>query len=416
MHSWPHPTVPRLDVETPEAPTRLRVYDSATGALVETGPDHGTARMYVCGITPYDATHLGHANTYLSFDLVNRVWRDLGLEVNYVQNITDVDDPLLERAERDGVDWRDLARSQTDLFRDDMTNLRVLPPAHYVGATETIDLVVNLIEPLVAAGKVYQLDDEQYPDWYFDVSSDDTFMAVSGLDEQAALARFVEFGGDPERPGKRNPMDCLVWMQARPGEPSWESSLGTGRPGWHIECTAIALQHLGESFDVQGGGADLVFPHHEICATQAHAATGAPFARTYLHSGLVGLHGEKMSKSKGNLELVSRLVGEQGADPMAVRLAMLTHHWRENWEWTPDQLDAATERLARWREAAGLAQTLDVAALVSEVRTHLRTDLDAPAAIAAIDAWAGASLNIEGDDDGAGQFVDLVDALLGVQL
>ena len=415
MHSWPTPAVPRLDVRTPQAPTRLRVHDSPTGALVESGPDAGSARMYVCGITPYDATHLGHANTYLSFDLVNRVWRDLGLTVNYVQNVTDVDDPLLERAERDGVDWRALAETQTDLFRSDMTALRVLPPDHYVGATETIDLVIDVIERLRDKGMVYQVTGDTYDDWYFDITSDDSFMDVSGLADQAAMSRFLEFGGDPERPGKRNPMDCLVWMQARPGEPSWPSPFGAGRPGWHIECTAIALEHLGTTFDVQGGGADLIFPHHEMCAAQAHALTGKDFASSYLHSGLVALDGEKMSKSKGNLELVSRLTAD-GADPMAVRLAMLAHHWRQDWEWTPDQLTRATERLAQWREAASLDQTLDVTALVSAVRTALRTDLDAPGAIAAIDAWVGASLSVEGDDNGAPVFVQLVDALLGIAL
>ena len=415
MHSWPAPNLPRLDIRTPEAPARLNVHDSATGGLVEVGPRVGTARMYVCGITPYDATHLGHANTYLSFDLLNRVWRDLGLAVNYTQNITDVDDPLLERAERDGLDWRDLAESQTNLFRSDMTALRVLPPEHYVGATETIDLVVEVIAKLRDKDMVYQIQDGTWADWYFDVHSDDSFMEVAGLDDADAMARFLEFGGDPERPGKRNPMDCLVWMQARPGEPSWESPLGTGRPGWHIECTAIALHHLGIGFDVQAGGADLVFPHHEMCATQAHALTGQDFASAYLHSGLVGLDGEKMSKSKGNLELVSRLIAN-GADPMAVRLALLSHHWRENWEWTPEQVTAATQRLAEWREAASLAETLDVTALATAVRTALRSDLDAPAAIAAVDAWVGASLSVEGDDDGAQVFLDLVDALLGIAL
>ena len=416
MRSWPAPAVPVVPIESPGAPAQLLAHDTATRTLRPVGPAEGTARLYVCGITPYDATHLGHANTYLSFDLLNRTWRDLGLDVSYTQNVTDVDDPLLERATRDGIDWCDLAADQTDLFRADMQALRVLPPDHYVGATETIDLVVGVIERLRDKGAVYQLDDPGYPDWYFDVTSTDTFMDVSGIDQDAAMARFVDMGGDPQRPGKRNPLDCLVWLQARPGEPAWDSPLGRGRPGWHIECTAIALDRLGAHFDVQGGGSDLAFPHHEMCAAQAHTLTSEPFADTYLHSGLVALDGEKMSKSKGNLELVSRL-RTHGADPMAIRLAMLDHHWRDDWEWTASDLTAATDRLANWRAAAQLEATLDARPMVEAVRTAMRTDLDAPAALSAIDAWVGASLDIEGDDvQGAHVLTVLADALLGIEL
>src|SRR5690606_22989381 len=318
MQAWRVPEVPHL----PGSGGEISVYDTARGAVAPVGPPCGTARMYVCGITPYDATHLGHANTYLAFDLLNRAWRDRGLEVDYVQNVTDVDDPLLERAEQTGADWTELARDQIELFRTDMIELNVLPPDHYVGAVESIGLVTELIERLREVdGAIYPVSDPDHPDLYFARAADGRFGSLSGLDDAEAEEVFAERGGDPERAGKKDPLDCLVWRRERPGEPSWPSPFGPGRPGWHIECTAIALRYLGPEFDVQGGGSDLVFPHHEMCAAEGRVATGREFAKAYVHSGMVALDGEKMSKSKGNLELVSRLRGA-GADPMAIRLAL----------------------------------------------------------------------------------------------
>ena len=416
MKAWLAPQVPQIDVTTPEAPSRLRVHDTSRGELVEVGPVAGTARMYVCGITPYDATHLGHANTYLTFDLLNRAWRDLGLGVEYAQNVTDVDDPLLERANLTGQVWTELATDQTQLFRTDMEALRVLPPDNYVGAVESIPGVVALLERMMPSGTVYQVEDAEFPDWYFRCEMAPGFGEVSGLDGQAMLAKFVDMGGDPERPGKKHPLDCLVWRMAREGEPSWESSLGRGRPGWHIECTAIALDHLGADFDVQGGGSDLAFPHHEMCAAEGTVAAGKPFAEAYVHSGMVALDGQKMSKSLGNLELVSRLRA-QGVDPMAIRLALLAHHYRENWEWEASQVDAAVERLALWRSAAALDSALDATSAIAAARTAIRTDLDAPSALAAIDAWASASLDVAGDDTATPALVaTFVDAVLGIAL
>src|SRR5690554_1908647 len=243
MRSWSSPDVPSLTEDGPGP--AARVWDTASEALREIDPD-GVARLYVCGITPYDATHLGHAATYLAFDLLTRQWRDRGLEVLYTQNVTDVDDPLLERATATGVDWVELAERETQLFREDMTALRIIPPAHYIGAVESIDLVVDLVDRLHQAGAVYPVDD----DLYFDVHADDGFGLVSGYDEATMLRIFPERGGDPERPGKKHPLDCLLWQAERPGEPAWETRLGTGRPGWHIECAAIALHHLGTAFDV----------------------------------------------------------------------------------------------------------------------------------------------------------------------
>ena len=300
MRAWTSPDVPRVDSGAAEP---VRIHDTATGAVRPSDPD-GAARMYVCGITPYDATHLGHAATMIAFDLVNRAWRDAGHEVRYVQNVTDVDDPLLERANATGVDWVELAERETDLFREDMEALRVLAPDHYVGAVESIPLITEMIQQLRDRGVVYEVDG----DLYFSVHSDPRFGSVSNFTEDEMLAVFGDRGGDPDRPGKKDRLDCLLWQLERPGEPAWDSIHGRGRPGWHVECSAIALHHLGEEFDVQGGGSDLAFPHHEMSASEAQAAfDGLTFARSYVHAGMVGYEGEKMSKSKGNLVLVSRL-------------------------------------------------------------------------------------------------------------
>jgi L-cysteine:1D-myo-inositol 2-amino-2-deoxy-alpha-D-glucopyranoside ligase len=383
---------------------------------VSIGPNTGTARIYVCGITPYDATHIGHANTYIAFDLLNRIWRDRGLEVDYVQNVTDIDDPLLERAAETGIEWAALAAQQTQLFKQDMAALNVLPPRHYVGAVESMALIVDLIEQLQDRQAVYPVDDSEFEDLYFAQASDSEFGSLSHLSENEAIALFAERGGDPDRRGKKAPLDCLVWRHARAGEPSWQSVLGAGRPGWHIECTAIALDRLGAGFDVQAGGSDLIFPHHEMCAAQGRVATDQLFAQAYLHSGMVGLDGEKMSKSKGNLVFVSAL-RESGVDPMVIRLALLGHHYRDDWEWSDELLVSAQGRLSRWREAVRLPAGLNADEVLVQLRAALAQDLDAPAALAAVDAWAGASMAIDSDDADAPALVARAcEALLGVTL
>jgi L-cysteine:1D-myo-inositol 2-amino-2-deoxy-alpha-D-glucopyranoside ligase len=385
------------------------VHDTSTGGLVPVQPRDGVARLYVCGITPYDATHLGHAATYLSFDTLVRVWRDQGHRVDYVQNVTDIDDPLLERAARDGVRWEDVAERETELFRGDMTALRVLPPTWYVGAVEAMAEISDLVVKLQELGAAYSVDG----DVYFAVSSAPGFGSVAGLDAAAMVALSAERGGDPDRPGKKDPLDCLLWMQQRPGEPGWESPLGVGRPGWHVECCAMALNRLGNQIDVQGGGSDLAFPHHELSAAEAEVATGvAPFARAYVHAGMIGLDGEKMSKSLGNLVFVSRLVAD-GTDPGALRLALLSQHYRTDRPWTAEALISADERLASWRRATARSSGPSAAAVLAEVRAALYEDLDSPRALAAVDAWAQA----DGDDSAAPGLVRaLVDALLGVAL
>lgn len=416
MQAWETRPFTALDPAAPETRPRLRLYDTATQRLRPAGPLAGPARMYVCGITPYDATHVGHANTYVSFDLLHRVWRDAGLDVHYVQNVTDVDDPLLERARAMGVPWEQLAAEQTELYRTDMAALNVLPPRDLVGAVESIPLVGELIEILRQRGGVYELADPEHPDLYFTQASDPAFGSLSRLAEAEALALFAERGGDPERAGKKHPLDCLVWRLERAGEPSWPSPYGPGRPGWHIECTAIALHLLGPGFDVQAGGRDLIFPHHEMCAAGARVATDRDFAQLYVHSGMVALDGEKMSKSRGNLVFVSAL-REAGVDPMAIRLLLLTHHYRSDWSYTEQELAEAGRRLGRWRQAVSLDAALDGERVVAEIRAALADDLNAPAALAAVDAWAAASLAIDGDDSFAPALVARAcDTLLGVTL
>ncbi|WP_435768745.1 cysteine--1-D-myo-inosityl 2-amino-2-deoxy-alpha-D-glucopyranoside ligase [Nocardioides sp. SYSU DS0651] len=409
MRAWNAPDVPVLPVTGPP----VVLHDTASGGTTQTRPD-GPARLYVCGITPYDATHIGHANTYLAFDLLVRAWRSAGHDVRYVQNVTDVDDPLLERATKVGVDWVELAERETELFRKDMEALRVLPPAELVGAVESIPLVIALIEELEATGSLYRVED----DLYFSVTADPAFGRESGYDRETMLRLFAERGGDPDRPGKKDPLDCVVWRGERDGEPSWESPFGRGRPGWHIECAAIARSHLGTPFDVQGGGSDLVFPHHEMCAGHVQVATGEPFARSYTHAGMVAYDGEKMSKSLGNLVFVSALRNSD-IDPMAIRLALLRHHYRADWEWTDTQLWQAVDDLADWRRALALGAGAPSGPVVDEVLAALADDLDAPRATAAVDAWVRATLGTEGladtsDPDAAATLLPVLDSALGL--
>ncbi|WP_083934291.1 cysteine--1-D-myo-inosityl 2-amino-2-deoxy-alpha-D-glucopyranoside ligase [Nocardiopsis baichengensis] len=408
MRSWSAPDIVRL----PGSGGPLRIHDTVTGAQRTTTPG-ATARMYVCGITPYDAAHIGHAFTYLTFDLVNRVWRDAGHAVDYVQNTTDVDDPLLERAQATGEAWRDLAAREIQVFREDMEALRVLPPRAYVGVVESIGLIADFVAKVRESGAAYELEG----DVYFSVEAAEHFGEVGGMSREEMLRLFGERGGDPDRPGKKDPLDWLLWRAERPGEPAWESPLGRGRPGWHVECSAISLNELGMGFDLNGGGSDLVFPHHEMGAAEACKATGShPHAQNYMHVGMVGLDGQKMSKSLGNLEFVSRL-REEGADPMAVRLAMLPHHYRADWDWTSQGLEEARGRLERWRAAVGREAGPDAAPVLAEVRRALADDLDTPAALAAVDAWAERAEAGAGDDPAAPALVrDTVDTLLGVRL
>ena len=437
MESWPAPDVPDLPGTGPDP----QIWDTASGALAVAAPGP-VAAIYACGITPYDATHIGHAATYLAWDLLIRAWRDAGKRVRYVQNVTDVDDPLLERAERDGEDWRELAARQIALFRSDMTALRVLPPDHYIGAVEALGLIEEFSGALAERGSLYEVES----DTYFSRAADPDFGAVSGLGPEEMIRLCAENGGDPARPGKKDPVDPLVWRARRPGEPWWPSALGEGRPGWHVECSAIATHYLGRTFDVQAGGRDLIFPHHEMSAAHARVAlesdtaTEKAFARRYAHAGMVRLGGEKMSKSLGNLVFVSKLVAA-GNDPMAVRLAIIAHPYREDWDWTDESLADAAVRLATWRAAvadaapppaagqsmidgvrpgvlpagASLGADEPGADVVAAMRERLADNLDAAGAIAAVDTWAAAATS--GQAGHSGPLVRrAIDALLGVAL
>ena len=378
--------------------------------------------MYVCGITPYDATHLGHAATYLTFDLISRYLQAQSKSVAFVENVTDIDDPLLERAVRDSIDWKDLASDQVDLYRSDMSALRILPPKDFVAVTDVMPLVEQAISRLSQNGFTYLVEQ----DIYFDISS---FLEDLPLPMDVALTIFAERGGDPDRSGKRHPLDPLLWMANRTGEPGWESVHGFGRPGWHIECSVIALKYLigDEVFNpefssseeslitIQGGGTDLIFPHHFMSGAQAQALTGIPFTQSYIHSGMVGLDGEKMSKSKGNLVFVSKLL-QSGVDPMVIRIALMQSKYSDDRMWSDDVLATAIKRVANIRQALSRENVKPVAATLEAIAQSLSQDLDTPAALAQIDQWASESLVISDGVNEAGLMARALDALLGLAL
>ena len=407
MKSWNSPPVPRLLGHAPS----LHLFNTPTGEVAKVEAEH-SAQLYVCGITPYDATHIGHANTYLAYDTLNRVLRDAGITVNYVQNVTDVDDPLLDRATATGVDWRELAESQIELFRGDMQALGIIPPQHYVGVVESVVEIGAACAQLLEDEYAYWVPtDGGEPDLYFDLAAAESRTSWH-LGQESRLGRTVmlelsaERGGDPTRPGKRDPLDPLLWRSAREGEPSWATAIGTGRPGWHIECSVIGAHYLSAPITVNGGGFDLVFPHHEMSAAHSAALNGTEWSHTYSHAGMVAYEGEKMSKSRGNLVFVSKLLAE-GVDPRAIRLALLAHHYRADWEWTAEDLTAANARLERWMAWASTTEGGSTD-LVYALRYNLARDLDTPAALADID------LAVASEKRPSRLEVDAISALLGI--
>ena len=370
----------------------MRLYDTARRAVVpfEPGP---VVTMYSCGITPYDAAHLGHAQVYLTFDLLQRRLRDLGHETRLVRNITDVDDDMLRKARELGVHYLDLAAEEMTRFDENMAALGILPVHSEPRASSAIPEILSLIGSVLDGGHAYQSGDAVY----FEVATFERFGQVSHLPRETMLALAAERGGRPDDPNKRDPLDFVLWQPSAPDEPSWQSRWGPGRPGWHIECSALAMRELGVTLDLHGGGADLIFPHHECEAAQSESVTGQTFCRHWLHVGMVGLDGTKMSKSLGNLRFVSDLVEKW--EPMAVRTALMAHHYRHDWEWSDDELPAAAERLAAWRASGSGSGALD------EVRDRLDDDLDVGGALVALDRAAA-----------AGYGVAAAAALLGISL
>jgi L-cysteine:1D-myo-inositol 2-amino-2-deoxy-alpha-D-glucopyranoside ligase len=413
MRAWP-------DLYLPQLPARfivpqISLFNTAS-QKVELLPKKDRYRMYVCGITPYDATHLGHAATYLTFDLINRYLRATGARVDFVQNITDIDDPLLERAQRDNIDWKDLAQSQIDLFRGDMTDLHVIPPKEYIGVVEAMPLVVDAVEKLRNAGTTYEVGS----DIYYRVHSDDEFGTRSHYSEERMLTIFAERGGDPQKVGKENPLDALVWLSQREGEPGWPSPFGPGRPGWHIECCAIALHYLqpdsedGYAIDIQGGGSDLIFPHHEMSAAQSRSMINQRFARTYVHAGMIGLDGEKMSKSLGNLVFVSKLISS-GVNPAAIRWALMKYSYADDLMWNSGLIETAGAEIDRLQLNLARIEVAPTDSVIQELIEALSSNIDTPRAIAAINTWI---IQTESGVTGgvAGELGRALDTLLGITL
>jgi L-cysteine:1D-myo-inositol 2-amino-2-deoxy-alpha-D-glucopyranoside ligase len=336
--------------------------------------------MYTCGITPYDATHLGHAATFIAYDVLQRRLIDLGHTVKCVRNVTDLDDPLFAKARELGIHYLDLAAGEEARFNRDMIALNALPVASTPRASSAIPDIRGFIGMVLDRDYAYLSGGSVY----FDVSKFPTFGAISGLTEGEMIEIARERGGRVDDPNKHHPLDFVLWQPSEHDEPSWDTMWGPGRPGWHIECSALALRELGTTIDLHGGGTDLIFPHHECERAQSEAATGEPFVRHWMHGAMVFMDGHKMSKSLGNLVFVDKLRTEW--DPRAIRLAIIEHHYRRDWEWHPSLMEANTERLAAWSECDGPGS----AALVDEVRAALDDDLDTPTAVAAIDAAAAA--------------------------
>ena len=413
MSNWPAVEIVKWHGNLPDLRLKL------TSGDLEGFKSDLSFKMYVCGITPYDATHLGHAATYLTFDLINRYLSLSGTEVDFVENITDIDDPLFERAKRDNQSWSELGSSQVALFESDMTSLRVLPPRNYVSVTEAMDSIIIAIERLVDEGFTYELSGNIY----FRISP---YLESLPITLEAAIEIFAQRGGDPERSGKQHPLDPILWVANKDGEPGWNSKMGFGRPGWHIECSVIALENLigpdyleeqsgvSKTISLQGGGTDLVFPHHFMTAALAKALTKEDFAQAYLHAAMVGLDGEKMSKSKGNLVFVSKLLKE-GIDPMTLRHALLSERYSEDRMWSQETLQQSEERVVRLRSALSRIECAPTDGVIQLIAQSIADDLNTPTALDVLDKWASESL-VGKSGGSVGEISRFIDNALGLAL
>ena len=386
----------------------LRLYDTARRAVVPFEPPH-TVSMYVCGITPYDSTHLGHAATYLTYDILIRRLEDLGHEVKYVRNVTDVDDSILPKARELGVPYLELAEAEMARFHSDMDALEMRAPDAEPRATESIDLIIELIGQLLESGHAYLTHGTAY----FDVSSFPRYGELSHYSEEQMIRLARARGGNPDDPHRRQPLDFVLWQPSLPDEPAWRAPFGVGRPGWHIECSAMSMHEHGPTIDLHGGGTDLIFPHHESEIAQSESLTGKPFVTHWLHSAMVNYEGEKMSKSLGNLVFVDALL--KHSDPRAIRLALLRHHYRHGFEWYHTDLEEGTALLHRLLAAADRATGPDPAPFAQRVRDALDDDLDTPRALDALDDLSSAILS-GGDDPNAHTVLLELGQLLGVDL
>jgi len=359
----------------------MKLYDTAKQEIVEFVPNP-TVLMYTCGITPYDATHLGHAFTFISYDVLQRRLIDMGHQVKCVRNVTDVDDPLFAKARELGVHYLDLAAGEEARFESDMTALNALPVHSTPRASSAIPDIRGFIGMVIDRGFAY----ESGGSVYFDVEKFPQFGSVSHYSRETMIALARERGGNVDDPHKRNPLDFVLWHPSASDEPSWDTMWGAGRPGWHIECSALALRELGTTIDLHGGGSDLIFPHHECERAQSEAATGQPFVKHWMHVAMVSMDGHKMSKSRGNLVFVDKLRTQH--DPMAIRLGLIEHHYRTEWEWDDGLMARNEARLANWKSAAQVGGSHGDFGLLADVRSALDNDLDTPTAVALVDAAA----------------------------
>ncbi|MGZ4735836.1 MAG: cysteine--tRNA ligase [Acidimicrobiia bacterium] len=386
----------------------IRLYDTARREIVPFAPDT-VVRMYVCGITPYDSTHLGHAATYLTYDILTRRLEELGHEVRMVRNVTDVDDSILPKARELGIPYLELAEAELTRFRSDMDALGMRPPIAEPRATETIDEIVSIVERLLDSGHAYLTHGTAY----FDVSTFPDFGKLSQYPREQMVRLARARGGNPEDPHRRDPLDFVLWQPSLADEPAWRAPFGVGRPGWHIECSAMSMQELGPTLDLHGGGTDLIFPHHECEIAQSEALTGRSFVRHWLHSAMVAYEGEKMSKSLGNLVFITDLL--KIADPRAIRLALMHHHYRSGFEWHDTDIQDGNALLHRLAAAAQRGSGPDPTPFAHRVRAAIDHDLDAPKALEALGELADAVLS-GGADETAPDVLRELSALLGINL